>query len=247
MPLLNLRVVRPAVIIDIGRVYGLNSWTNEGDTICIGAFVRQRAIESDKSLAKLVPLLTHAIDLIGHPATRSRGTIVGSMCHADPAAELPVCAVLLKAEFVLRSTKGTRSVEANDFFQDALCTAAGSDEIVEAVRLPVRTAATGYAFDEVARRYGDFALVSVAAAVNHTEARIAIGGVAGRPLSFDYRDYVKTEKVDPTRFGAFANSIAEKMEPNSDLHASADYRRSLATILVERTLIAAFRRIRADT
>jgi carbon-monoxide dehydrogenase medium subunit/2-furoyl-CoA dehydrogenase FAD binding subunit len=98
----------------------------------------------------------------------------------------------------------------------------------------------------VARRYGDFALVSVAASVDHKEARVAIGGVAGRPLSFHYSEFAETEKVDASKFGAFANYIAEKMNPNSDLHASAYYRRSLATTLVEETLVAAFKRVRAD-
>jgi len=246
MPLLNLRMVRPALIIDIRQVRGLECWTKEGGTVSIGAFVRQHAIEADKSLAALVPLLAHAIGLIGHPATRSRGTIVGSMCHADPAAELPVCATLLNAEFLLRSSKGSRTVKAEEFFQDALSTAARSDEIVETVRFPVGTLGTGYAFDEIARRYGDFALVSVAAAVDHAEARVAIGGLAGRPLSFGYREFESGGEVDPSKFFAFGNHIAQRIEPNSDLHASTDYRRALATTLVERTLLAAFERIGSE-
>ena len=115
MPLLNLRMVRPAVIVDIGRVQGLDLWANEERSVRIGALVRQSALETDRSLASAVPLLAEAIALIGHPATRSRGTIVGSMCHADPAAELPVCAVLLNAEFLLRSSKGDRVVKADEF------------------------------------------------------------------------------------------------------------------------------------
>jgi CO/xanthine dehydrogenase FAD-binding subunit len=242
MPLLNLRVVRPSVIVDIGHVRGLDRWNKDGNTIRIGAFVRQRVIETDKALASAVPLLAHAITLIGHPATRSRGTIVGSMCHADPAAELPVCAVVLGAEFLLRSSEGSRTIKAEDFFQDALSTAVRGDEIVEAVGLPICAAGEGYAFDEIARRHGDFALVSVGAAVGGGEARIAIGGVGARPLSFRYGDFAPASPVDRTRFGEFGQHVAQQIEPNNDLHATAEYRRAIAAVLVERTLLTAFER-----
>lgn len=246
MPLLNLRMVRPAVIVDIGRVRGLDRWQTEGAFIRIGALVRQSELETDTALAVALPLLSQAVALIGHPATRSRGTIVGSMCHADPAAELPVCAALLQAEFLLRSFQGIRCVKASDFFQDALSTAVRPDEIVETVKLPIGVAGAGYAFDEIARRHGDFALVSVAAVVEpHAggfDARVALGGVAPRPLSFDFADFAPGAVVEPAEFAAFGRHVAGRLEPNTDLHATADYRRAIAVTLVERSLRAAWHR-----
>lgn len=251
MPLLNLRVVRPSVIIDIGRVPGLDCWDQEGSSVRIGPLVRQSEIERDKALAQAAPLLAAAVSLIGHPATRSRGTIVGSMCHADPAAELPVCAVLLAAEFLVRSSKGVRTVKADDFFQDALSTALRGDEIVESVRFPAGLAGTGYAFDEIARRHGDFALVSVGAAiesrVGYEHARVTIGGAGTRPVSFNYDDFAPGQKAEPSRFPAFGLHVAEKIEPYTDLHATADYRRAITAVLVERTLLSAWQRAESES
>jgi CO/xanthine dehydrogenase FAD-binding subunit len=180
--------------------------------------------------------------LIGHAATRSRGTIVGSMCHADPAAELPVCALLLGAEFLLRSRSGGRVVKAEDFFEDTLSTATRSDEIVEAVRLPVAPPNSGYAFDELSRRHGDFAIVSAGAAVEPknggTEVRVALGGASSRPVSFTY-DGSAADLADRSKVTEFGRHVANQIEPNSDLHATADYRRSIAAILIERTVLAA--------
>ena len=242
MPLLNLRMVRPSVVIDIGRIRGLDRWGKDGNSIRIGPLVRQRVIETDKALVEALPLLGHAIVMIGHPATRSRGTIVGSMCHADPAAELPVCAVLLRAEFLLRSTKTSRTVKAEEFFESALSTTIGPTELVEGIMLPVVLAGAGYAFEEISRRHGDFAMVSVGAAVVGTEARVSVGGVGPRPLAFNYSDFAPGKPVEPTFFEAFGRHVAGHLEPNSDLHATAEYRRAMAAILVERTLLAAHKR-----
>jgi CO/xanthine dehydrogenase FAD-binding subunit len=241
MPLLNLRMARPSVIVDIGRLTELGGWGKKGDVVTIGAMVSQQTIATDKALTEAVPILADAITLIGHPATRSRGTIVGSMCHADPAAELPVCAVLLGAEFVLRSSKGTRTINADEFFEDALSTAVRSDELVVAVRLPVSTAKSGFAFSEIARRHGDFALVSVGASVCGKEAKVAIGGAGPRPVAYRYDEFSPSEP-HLSQFAAFGSYVAGRLEPNSDLHASAEYRRAIAATLVEQTLAVAFQR-----
>jgi CO/xanthine dehydrogenase FAD-binding subunit len=245
MPLLNLRMVRPQVIVDIGRIWGLGSWKTEGGFINIGAFVRQRVIEIDKALTQSIPMLAEVIPMIGHPATRSRGTIVGSMCHADPAAELPLCAVLLGAEFVLRSIKGSRVVKAGEFFKDALSTATRSDEIVESVRLPTAAPGAAYAFEELSRRHGDFALVSVGAAIEprdgQKEVRVALGGVSDRPVSFSY-DGNANDLAREKNVVEFGQHIAGRIKPNSDLHATAEFRRSVAATLIERTLQAALAR-----
>lgn len=239
MPLLNLRMVRPAVIIDIRRVRGLDCWERDGNFVRIGAFVRQRVLETDKNLAMALPLLAKAVNLIGHPATRSRGTIVGSMCHADPAAELPICALLLGGEFMLRSHRGSRVLSADDFFEDALSTAVGPDEMVEAVQIPVASPGSGCAFDEVARRHGDFALVSAGAVVEEGKGRVALGGVGARPILFRYDDILPGAPIDAENIVSFGRQVAGLIEPNSDLHATADYRRSVASVLIERTLQSA--------
>jgi CO/xanthine dehydrogenase FAD-binding subunit len=245
MPLLNLRMVRPAVIVDIARITGLDRWAKEDGVVHIGAFVRQKMLEVDKALAAAVPLLARAAEFVGHPATRSRGTIVGSMCHADPAAELPVCAILLNAEFLVRSNEGRHVVGADDFFHDALSTTVRSDEMVEAVRLPATAPGAGYAFSEIARRHGDFALVSAAAEVKvrngQVQARVALGGVGPRPVAFGCDSFTQ-QQIAPSEFEAFGRYVAEHIEPNSDLHATADYRRAVAATLVERTLLAAWQR-----
>lgn len=233
MPLLNLRMVRPAVVIDLGKVRDLAYWRREGDDIVIGAMLRQRALEQDKELAAALPLLAEAVQQIGHPATRSRGTIVGSLCHADPAAELPVCALLLKAQIVLASTKGKRIIAAENFLTDALSTSIKDDELVEQVRLPAGRKDTGYAFLELARRHGDFALISVAALVSGKTARVAIGGLGSAPEAFD---------VDAGNIAAEAARIARSLAPPSDLHATAEYRRALAQTLIERAFAKASQR-----
>ena len=233
MPLLSLRMVRPTVVVDLRRLRDLAYWRREGDEIVIGAMLRQRALERDPELGRALPLLAEAARQIGHPATRSRGTIVGSLCHADPAAELPVCAVLLKAQMVLASTRGRRIVEAESFLVDALSTSIADDELVEQLRLPAARPDTGYAFLELARRHGDFALVSVAASVSPAAARVAIGGLGSAPVAFD---------VDPTNAAAESQRIAQGLKPPDDLHASAEYRRSLARTLIERALTSAAQR-----
>lgn len=233
MPLLSLRMVRPAVVIDLSKVRDLSYWRREGEEIVIGAMLRQRRLEQDRELAAALPLLAEAVQQIGHPATRSRGTIVGSLCHADPAAELPVCALLLKAQIVLASTKGRRTIAAADFLTDALSTSIKDDELVEQVRIPAGQNDTGYAFLELARRHGDFALISVAAWVaRNGAARVAIGGLGTAPVAFDVGN----------DFAAESRRIAQTLEPPTDLHATAEYRRALAQTLIERALAAASER-----
>lgn len=242
MPLLNLRMARPDVVIDIGRAGGLDKAERRNGSVEIGATVRQRAIERDPLFAHCLPLLADAAQHIGHVATRSRGTIVGSLCHADPAAELPVCAALLDAEFVLRAQGGSRTLKASAFFADALATTAREDELVEAVRFPVADAASGYAFVEMARRHGDFALVSVAGTVRRgadgkiADGAVALGGVGPAPAVFRLGEFSAGAKIDAATYKAFGRHVASAVEPRGDLHASADYRRAVAATLVERVL-----------
>jgi CO/xanthine dehydrogenase FAD-binding subunit len=245
MPMLALRVVRPSVLIDIARISELGDWSRDGEGLRIGATVRQCALfggGGKSCLGTAAPLFAEAAPFIGHPATRSRGTIVGSLCHGDPAAELPVCALALDAELVVRSTRGERRVAADDFYEGALTTVLEEDEMMTEIRLPLPPSRTGYAFEELARRHGDFALVAVGCAVTFDEdgqmsaAKIALGGVGETPLALDLEALSDKRGPDNETFDELAGEVADRIEPGSDLHASADYRRSIAAVLVRRVM-----------
>jgi len=249
VPMMNLRLARPAVLIDIGRLPGLDGWRADGDTIEVGALVRQRRLETDRALAERLPLLAEAIGQIGHPATRSRGTVLGSLCHADPAAELPVCAAALRGELAVRSARGARRIAARDFFRDAMTTALAEDELAEAVRLPAAGLRSGFACLEVARRHGDFAIVAVACALRLdergaiAEAGLALGGVAGAPVVLAAAEAaLKGQRPEASLFREAAASAADVLDPPSDLHANARYRRRAARALIERALTSAAER-----
>lgn len=249
VPMMNLRLARPAVLIDIGRLPGLDGWRADGDAIEVGALLRQRRLELDAELKRRLPLLAEAALQIGHPATRSRGTVVGSLCHADPAAELPVCAVALRGEIAVRSAKGARRIAAREFFRDAMTTTLREDELAEAVRLPAAGLRAGFALLEVSRRHGDFALVAVACALRLddsgaiAEAGLALGGVAGAPfVPAAAEAALKGQRPGPAMFKDAAASAADALDPPSDLHANARYRKRAARALIERALTLAAER-----
>ncbi|MFM9882951.1 MAG: FAD binding domain-containing protein [Burkholderiales bacterium] len=248
MPMLNLRMIRPNVVIDIRRIKDLDRIESVDGKLRIGAMVRQRVVEHSQLVRQAVPLLTEAVPHIGHVATRSRGTVVGSLCHADPAAELPVCAMLLGAEFVLRSQTGSRTVSAAAFFANAMVTTARDDELVEAVQFPAPQPATGFAFCEMARRSGDFALVSVAATIrrdgNLIDGAVALGGVGDVPKHYRLGEFAAGARIDAKTYEAFGQHVGSAIEARSDLHASAAYRRSIAAVLVQRALDTAAARAR---
>jgi CO/xanthine dehydrogenase FAD-binding subunit len=249
MPMLNLRMVRPKVLIDIGRIEELDRVARFEGIVRIGAMVRQRAIERDPVITQILPLLADAAPHIGHVATRSRGTVLGSLCHADPVAELPVCAMLLDADFVLRSRAGSRTVKAKAFFAGALITSAREDELVAEVHFPTSDVASGFAFGELARRRGDFALVSVAATIrsdgqgNVVDGAVTLGGVGAVPSLFRLAEFAAGARIDAKTYEAFGRNVAQSVDAKSDLHASAEYRRSVAAVLVQRTLGAAAERV----
>jgi CO/xanthine dehydrogenase FAD-binding subunit len=209
--------------------------------------VRQRQLETDAKLRAAVPLLAIAIHSVGHAATRSRGTIVGSLCHADPAAELPVCAVAMNASLELQSKRGKRSVLAEDFFTGIFSTVVAEDEMVTAVRIPRAAPTTLVAFDELARRRGDFAMASVACVLQLdsngavSDARIVFGGVGDAPVRGSGGERMligmKPQSVDAA---AVASAAAERLSPYEDIHATASYRKSVAGVLTERVLKRAF-------
>jgi 2-furoyl-CoA dehydrogenase FAD binding subunit len=235
LPMLNMRLARPGVLVDIMGVAEWRAVREQGDTLRIGAAVRQVTLEHMPELRRLQPLLAAAIPWVGHVQTRSRGTVCGSIAHADPSAEMPLVMVALGGTVHLRSRRRSRTVAARDFFTGMMATARRDDELIEAVALPKARAGTGYAFRELARRHGDFAIVGCAAVVDGQGARLAVGGVADRPALCELPG-PGTSGFDE-RLDAFAWSL----EARDDLHATARYRRELVRRLGRATLEEAAR------
>ena len=246
MPLMSLRLARPAVIVDLNRVSGLDRVAANGDGgLSIGALTRQRALERDPGLPARNPLLAAAVPLIGHFQIRNRGTVGGSLVHADPAAELPAVSVALGAEFVLASAAGERVVSAEDFYFGYMATAVEPNEVLTEVRLPAWKPGRLWAIDEVSRRKGDFAMVGVAlwADMNGDtceDARITLFGVGGRPVRVEKAEQrLKGSALDDATLKEVERIVFEELEPDSDIHASALYRKEVGGVLTRRALRAA--------
>jgi 2-furoyl-CoA dehydrogenase FAD binding subunit len=217
LPMLNLRLVDVAVLIDISRIKELDVISDLGDKIEIGAAITQNKLMAWPQLKRKLPLVAAALPWVGHFQTRNKGTVCGSIAHADPSSELPLALAVSGGEVVLRSARGTRVLPASEFQQDMLTTAREADELIAAVRFPV-TAGQGVGFHEVARRHGDFAIIAVAAALEKDKAvRVGVGGMAGRPM-------VRRIEGDAA---AAIGEWAEELEGYEDLHASAALRRDL--------------------
>jgi carbon-monoxide dehydrogenase medium subunit len=247
MPLMNLRLARPGVIIDINRLSNLAaiSMTPEGG-LAIGALTRQRALERSRIVQEHSPILAAAIPHIGHFQIRNRGTIGGSLAHADPAAELPAVALLLGGEFLLRSKSAVRVVPAAEFFLGYLATACQAVELITEIRLPKWRSGEVWAFSEVARRKGDFALVGVALRAEPDgagilqSAGIVMFGVGGKPQRMKQGEaFLKGRRVDPALLSELRKVVAEELEPDSDVHASAAYRKEVGGVLARRALESA--------
>ncbi len=246
IPLLALRLARPAVLVDINGVAELSGMSRVNGWLAVGAMTREYVAEESAAVAEAVPLLAAALPLIGHEAIRNRGTIGGSLAHADPAAELPAVARALDAEFVVRSASETRVIPAADWFEGYLSTARRPDEMLTEVRFPVAAPGTGAAFQEVARRHGDFAIVGLAAQLTVTDdgtisdARLAFSGVADVPVrAGDAEDLLKGQRPSAELFAEAARVATAGLEPPADLHGSSEYRKKVAAALVRRGLRAA--------
>jgi len=248
VPMLNFRLVRPAILVDINRIRGLAFIEETGNTIRVGALTRHYELEISPVLAKHLPVVASAMTHVAHLAIRNRGTIGGSLSHADPAAELPMMALLLNARLHVVSSKGERTVAALDFFRDALTVDLGEDEIVTEIHLPKLPPNTGWGFEEVARRAGDFAVAAVAATVTASddkieEARIALTGVAPTPVRAQKAEaLLRGEKIETKLIERVIEAVRSMIAPDSDLHASSDYRRHLAGVLTGRAVRAAWKR-----
>ena len=220
--MLNFRLLEPRVLIDVSRLGALDVIRIEDGALEVGAAVTQNRLIAHAGLAQDLPLLAKALPWIGHFQTRNRGTVCGSIAHADPSAELPLALALLGGEVVLRSVRGIRRVTAGAFQQGMLATARAADELIVAVRFPIRAANRRCAFREVARRHGDFAIVAVAAAVDADGAvRLGVGGVADRPA---------VRRIEPGGGPALRDAVdrlARELGGHDDIHASPRYRRDL--------------------
>jgi CO/xanthine dehydrogenase FAD-binding subunit len=251
VPMLNFRLLRPAILIDINRIPDLAYVREDEDAIRIGALTRHHQLETSAVIARHFPVLREAMTHVAHLAIRNRGTIGGSLSHADPAAELPMLATLLDAELRVVSSTGARTVAARDFFQDALSVDLAEDEIVTEVVLPKLPPRTGWGFAEVARRSGDFALAAVAVTLTRrddaiSEARIAMTGVAPTPRCVPQAEALLVgQRVDCAIIKQVVALVRAAAEPQTDLHASADYRRHLVGVLAGRALAAAWQRAEA--
>lgn len=232
MPMLNMRVAQPRVLLDISRAADLAADRVDGGALAIRAAVTQAAVERRPHLVDEVPLLAQAFPHLGHFQTRNRGTVCGSIAHADPSAELPLCLAVLGGEVVLRSQSRRRTVRAEQFFRGVMATAQQPTELVEEVRFPLARGGERYGFAEVAMRHGDFAIVGLAAIVSTTEIRVGVGGVADRPW------VQRWPQLTGGELDAALNQLAWDLAARDDQHASGAYRRHQVRTLGRRLVEA---------
>lgn len=240
VPMLNFRLLEPAVLVDINRIAGLDRIEAVDGGLRIGALVRHHQVETDPLIAARLPIVTAAMRYVAHLGIRNRGTLVGSLAHADPAAELPMLARLLDATLTVTGPNGSREIAAEDFFVGALTSALAEDEMVTSVFLPDLPAGCTWGFEEFARRHGDFAIAAVAAVLSLdggtcTSARIAMAGVGHTPLRAPSAEVALAGK-GAEAIDTAAQAAAGDSDPVNDLQGSADYRRHLVGVLTRRVL-----------
>lgn len=248
IPAMNFRLATPSALVDLNRVAGLGEVADGGSRLMIGAMVRHRALERSEEVERAAPLVSAAMPFVAHAAIRTRGTIGGSLAHADPAAELPAVMLALDAAFTLASREGRRTVPANDFFAGLFATALEPGELLVGIEIPHGRVRSASAFDELSRRHGDFALAGAAAYValdeqgicNHL--RVGLLSLADRPVlaARAERLLVGTKPTSESIRAAADASAREDIDPTSDIHASSRYRRRLAAVLIRRVLERAF-------
>lgn len=246
LPLMALRLGRPSVLVDVGRVTGLDGIDVVGDDLVVGATVTHARLERDAEVARRAPLLAEVAPFVAHAAVRNRGTLGGSLAHNDPAAEWPAVALLLDAVAVVEGPSGTREIAAADLFESYLTTTIQPDEVLTAVRVPGLGARSGAAFDEVSRRPGDFALVGAGARVRLADdgtvasAAVSFLGVGSTAvLDLEVGVELAGRVPDADAIEEVARAVGARLDPHDDLHATAAYRRRLATTLARRTLVTA--------
>jgi carbon-monoxide dehydrogenase medium subunit len=242
MPLLNFRLSRPAALIDLNRIASLDYVREVDGQVRIGAMTRQRTIEFSPAVARRLPLLAEATRWVGHWPIRTRGTIGGSLAHADPSAEYPAVLTCLEGEVVVRGTAGERVVKPGDLFRSYLTTSLGPDDILVEIRLPVMEAGAAHALEEFARRRGDFALVGIAVVIVRdgarcAQARLVAAGTGPVPLRLRSAEQIlEADGLGERAIEAAARRASELVQPDSDIHATAEYRRHLTGVLTARAI-----------
>ena len=251
IPLLNFRLARPAALIDLNHIDVLKGITRTDGVLRIGALTRQSTLERDANVRQFAPLVVETMPHVAHPQIRNRGTIGGSLAHAEPAAELPAVMITLGARLHVRSKRADRWLSADEFFTGLFATALQTGELLTTVEIPTLPERTGFAFDELARRHGDFALLGVAAAVTVDEtgacrdARITlVNPGAGAERMQRAASSLIGRPIDDSAARAAGEIAAADITATSDVHASPAYRRQLARVLTRRTLLRAFERAR---
>ena len=254
VPSMNFRLSQPAVLVDLNRIPGLDYITSRQGSLRIGAMARQRAAERSAEIAKAARLLTETLPFVAHPQIRNRGTIGGSIAHADPAAEIPAVMLALGARFHVIGPNGDRTIRSEDFFTGLFATALEPEEILLEIEVPAQPERGGWAFDEVSRRHGDFALAGLAASVvvddagRCTSARIVLLGAGDGPvLARGAADALEGQAPGEEAIRAAADAASAEIDPPSDIHASPAYRRRLVEVLIRRVLPRAFERARGAT
>lgn len=249
VPAMNFRLAAPGVLIDLNRIPGLDGVREEGGGVRMGTMLRQHAAERSDTVRRLAPLLAEALPYVAHPQIRNRGTVGGSVAHADPAAELPAVMLALGARMHVVGPGGARTLDAGDFFTGLFATALEHDEMLVEVEIPAAAPRTGVSFMEVSRRHGDFGLAGLAMSVTLddggccADARIALLGVGEGPvLARMAADALRGQSPSADLFAAAAEAARGEVDPPMDIHASADYRRHLVGVLVSRALPVAFGR-----
>lgn len=252
VPLMNMRLARPSVLIDLNQIAELNYLREQQGTLVIGAMVRQRRAEVSALVRARLPLLGEALTFVGHPQIRNRGTVGGNIAHADPSGELPAVAVILDATLYIRGPQGPRRLGADTFFQSYLTTALAPDEVLEAIEFPLHEH-WGTAFLEVARRHGDYALVGTAALVSMLgdrcrEARLCFTGVGPTPVRIREAEAILAgHRITSKLIAEVVQIVTDRLDPDTDVHASAAYRRDVAGVLADRALRVAIERSKTRT
>jgi len=246
IPLMNMRLAKPANLVDLGRIAGLDYVQDRGDALALGALTRHRTVETSPLIRTACPVLAAAAEQIGHFQIRERGTLGGTLAHADPAAEIPLIATLLDAELTIRSADGERVATPADFFLTVFMTTLDASEMITEARFRKLRPREGWAVREFTRRHGDFALVAVAATVELDgsgvirSARLSLGGAGPTPwLVANAEAMLGGERPTEALLRSVAVRVSREMDPDSDLHATADDRRDLARTLVFQTLTEA--------
>jgi CO/xanthine dehydrogenase FAD-binding subunit len=249
MPAMNFRVASPSMLVDIQHVEGLKGITVANGAIVIKAMTRHRELELDPDVRRANPLIAEIMAHVAHVPIRNRGTVVGSLCHADPSAEMPLLFVLLDGTLVAKGPGGTREIPAAQFFQSFLTTAREQDEIVVEARLPVLPAGAGAAFDEVTRRHGDYALVGVGCVLEldgggrAQRVRLAACGISDRPLRLKAAEAALTGTALTTAdLDAAVRASADAVTQSDDMNTSASYRRRVLGGLIRRLVATAAQR-----